>query len=732
MAVVQAAARVEEWRDMSNSVQGTSRFGSAGENQAPSNNNLALPATTNVQSLSPTDLRGSLRPPTLRARSTGALLLTSTSARESEFDRVEDPSPVLSPTHQGLDGLSASLARLIKRRSHEDDVDQQHHRERDLQQHRALFLPPPDDKNIAFESSKHLENATAQSHNVMLRDSVEDPVNAAVLSEALTKAPAPKGASQTEATSATVAKAQQQRMSPQVADIALKSSAKPSSFLMPAAAIATGSQSQSSTLPSAIGMLRRASADKTASVTPSYAGTPPESGTSTPRLQPGGKGKPQVLETHHLQLQTHGPSGRRMINQYIIETELGRGVHGKVRLARDTETGEKVAVKIVEREGKKRLGGAMGWQQGKSMDQDEGGAASARRERGAKADGGQMFRHVDWTPASDVAATEAGGHARFAALPASPPRSPGPAAVRSGTTPSSSPTSAATAAARYGRWGSGAPSRPTYGDKEAERAREKERERVRKRFLWTTDKKVKREIALLKKCAHENVVQLKEVIDDPSSKKIFMVLEFMEGGEVQWKDDRGFPTLTVDEARRTLRDVVLGLEYLHYQGIIHRDIKPANLLWDGNRKVKISDFGVSHFSYALLVASGGLPSLDSDEERMKDPSLVDDHELAKTAGSPAFFAPELCFAGEPMHTANSQLSPGLPRSGKKDEQLAEFPWKQNQSTSAEDVAGAGSKGSLGRSRGGRPPITKAIDVWALGVTLYCLLFGHVPFTADSE
>lgn len=136
----------------------------------------------------------------------------------------------------------------------------------------------------------------------------------------------------------------------------------------------------------------------------------------------------------------------------------------------------------------------------------------------------------------------------------------------------------------------------------------------------------------------------------------------MSGGQVRWRDAENNPVLNIEQIRLIARDTVLGLEYLHFQGIIHRDIKPANLLLDENGHVKISDFGVSHLSKV--------------DEETGETLTENDLELSKTAGSPAFFAPELC------------------------------------QTSSDEK---------------RPTITKAIDVWALGITIYCLLFGRTPF-----
>ncbi|KAI0161231.1 kinase-like protein [Xylariaceae sp. FL1272] len=144
-----------------------------------------------------------------------------------------------------------------------------------------------------------------------------------------------------------------------------------------------------------------------------------------------------------------------------------------------------------------------------------------------------------------------------------------------------------------------------------------------------------------------------------------------------FSDDFSYvPCLTLEEARATFRDTVLGLEYLHYEGVVHRDIKPANLLWTRDHRVKISDFGVSYFGRPIRE---GEPDELVSESEARD--FDDDLELAKTVGTPAFFAPELCY------------------------------------TDCDEK---------------QPRISGQIDVWSLGVTLYCLVFARIPFMAEDE
>lgn len=71
--------------------------------------------------------------------------------------------------------------------------------------------------------------------------------------------------------------------------------------------------------------------------------------------------------------------------------------------------------------------------------------------------------------------------------------------------------------------------------------------------------KVYREIAILKKLDHPNVVKLVEVLDHPDKDNLYLVFELVHRGEILL-----IPTdkpLNEATARRYFRDVVMGVEY---------------------------------------------------------------------------------------------------------------------------------------------------------------------------
>ncbi|XWS52675.1 hypothetical protein CRYUN_Cryun11dG0091300 [Craigia yunnanensis] len=126
-----------------------------------------------------------------------------------------------------------------------------------------------------------------------------------------------------------------------------------------------------------------------------------------------------------------------------------------------------------------------------------------------------------------------------------------------------------------------------------------------------------REVLIMKILEHPNIVNLIEVIDDPSMDQFYMVLEYVES---KWVcEDSGPPGgIGEDTARKYVRDIVPGLMYLHGHNIVHGDIKPDNLLITSTGTVKIGDFSVSQV--------------------FED----DNDELRRSPGTPVFTAPECC------------------------------------------------------------------------------------------
>lgn len=115
-----------------------------------------------------------------------------------------------------------------------------------------------------------------------------------------------------------------------------------------------------------------------------------------------------------------------------------------------------------------------------------------------------------------------------------------------------------------------------------------------------------REIKILKKLQHENVVKLKEIVTSPGREydeegkpdgnryngSIYMVFEYMDHDLTGLADRPGL-RFTIPQIKCYMRQLLNGLYYCHVNQVLHRDIKGSNLLIDNEGNLKLGDFGLA-------------------------------------------------------------------------------------------------------------------------------------------
>ena len=99
-----------------------------------------------------------------------------------------------------------------------------------------------------------------------------------------------------------------------------------------------------------------------------------------------------------------------------------------------------------------------------------------------------------------------------------------------------------------------------------------------------------REARAMAKLDHPNIIRIWSVEEEKGSHCI--VMEYFPGNDLK-QIIRSRGPLPISEALSITTQIIQGLAYAHYMGIIHRDIKPGNILVDQAGKVKITDFGIA-------------------------------------------------------------------------------------------------------------------------------------------
>lgn len=104
-----------------------------------------------------------------------------------------------------------------------------------------------------------------------------------------------------------------------------------------------------------------------------------------------------------------------------------------------------------------------------------------------------------------------------------------------------------------------------------------------------------REVGLMKKLAHPNIVSILDVEYLPAKGTALIAFELLSCDLRQYLNNHG--PFRGESLIRASAQAAEGVAFLHSHGIIHRDLKPHNILVDcrqgGNQVIKIADLGLA-------------------------------------------------------------------------------------------------------------------------------------------
>lgn len=103
-----------------------------------------------------------------------------------------------------------------------------------------------------------------------------------------------------------------------------------------------------------------------------------------------------------------------------------------------------------------------------------------------------------------------------------------------------------------------------------------------------------REILILRRLDHPNVVKLHGLVTSRMSCSLYLVFEYMEHDLAGLAASPGIK-FTEPQVKCYMHQLLSGLEHCHNRNVLHRDIKGSNLLIDNEGSLKIADFGLASF-----------------------------------------------------------------------------------------------------------------------------------------